>query len=60
MWPSATVDSVMKQQEINLDFSRRQGMTNVNVTPDSIFAGSRTPDSMSNAVCATPSRRVLR
>ena len=44
MWPSATVDSVMKQQEINLDFSRRQVMTIVNVTPDSFFAGSRTPD----------------
>ena len=43
MWPSATVDSVMKQQEINLDFSRRQVMTIVNVTPDSFFAGSRTP-----------------
>ncbi|HJG08641.1 MAG: dihydropteroate synthase [Alistipes communis] len=34
----------MKQQEINLDFSRRQVMTIVNVTPDSFFAGSRTPD----------------
>ena len=44
MWPSATVESVMKQQEINLDFSRRQVMTIVNVTPDSFFAGSRTPD----------------
>ena len=44
MWPSATVDSVMKQQEIDLDFSRRQVMTIVNVTPDSFFAGSRTPD----------------
>ena len=44
MWPSATVDSVMKQQEINLDFSRRQEMTIVTVTPDSFFAGSRTPD----------------
>ena len=44
MWPSATVDSVMKQQEINLDFSRSQVMTIVNVTPDSFFAGSRTPD----------------
>ena len=44
MWPSATVDSVMKQQEINLDFSRRQVMTIVNVTPDAFFAGSRTPD----------------
>ena len=44
MWPSATVDSVMKQQEINLDFSRRQVMTIVNVTPDSFFAGIRTPD----------------
>lgn len=44
MWPSATADSVMKQQEINLDFSRRQVMTIVNVTPDSFFAGSRTPD----------------
>lgn len=44
MWPSATVDSVMKQQEINLDFSRRQVMTIINVTPDSFFAGSRTPD----------------
>ena len=44
MWPSATVDSVMKQQDINLDFSRRQVMTIVNVTPDSFFAGSRTPD----------------
>ena len=44
MWPSATVDSVMKQQEINLDFSRRQVMTIVNVTPDSFFAGSRTPE----------------
>lgn len=44
MWPSATVDSVMKPQEINLDFSRRQVMTIVNVTPDSFFAGSRTPD----------------
>ena len=44
MWPSATVDSVMKQQEIKLDFSRRQVMTIVNVTPDSFFAGSRTPD----------------
>ena len=44
MWPSATVDSVMKQQEINLDFSRRQVMTIVNVTSDSFFAGSRTPD----------------
>ena len=46
MWPSATVDFVMKQQEINLDFSRRQVMTIVNVTPDSFFAGSRTPDWM--------------
>ena len=44
MWPSATVESVMMQQEINLDFSRRQVMTIVNVTPDSFFAGSRTPD----------------
>ena len=44
MWPSATVDSVMKQQEINLDFSRRQVMTIVNVTPDSFSAASRTPD----------------
>ena len=61
MWPSATVDSVMKQQEINLDFSRRQVMTIVNVTPDSFFAGSRTPDWLeSNAVCAKPSRRALR
>lgn len=34
----------MKQQEIDLDFSRRQVMTIVNVTPDSFFAGSRTPD----------------
>ena len=59
MWPSATVDSVMKQQEINLDFSRRQVMTIVNVTPDSFFAGSLT-GSMSNAVCAKPSRRALR
>ena len=44
MWPSSTVDSVMKHQENNLDFSRRQVMTIVNVTPDSFFAGSRTPD----------------
>lgn len=44
MWPSATVDSAMKQHEIKLDFSRRQVMTIVNVTPDSFFAGSRTPD----------------
>ena len=34
----------MKQQEIDLDFSRRQVMAIVNVTPDSFFAGSRTPD----------------
>ena len=34
----------MKQQEIDLDFSRRQVMTIVNVTPDSFFAGSRTPN----------------
>ena len=46
MWPSATADSVMKQQEIKLDFTRRQVMTIVNVTPDSFFAGSRTPDWM--------------
>jgi len=36
----------MKQQEIELDFSRRQVMAIVNVTPDSFFAGSRTPDWM--------------
>ena len=34
----------MKQHDIKLDFSRRQVMTIVNVTPDSFFAGSRTPD----------------
>ena len=44
MWPSATVESAMKQHDIKLDFSRRQVMTIVNVTPDSFFAGSRTPD----------------
>ena len=61
MWPSATVDSVMKQQEINLDFSRRQVMTIVNVTPDSFSpAAARLIGSMSNAVCAKPSRRALR
>ena len=52
----------MKQQEINLDFSRRQVMTIVNVTPDSFFspAAARLTGSMSNAVCAKPSRRALR
>ena len=44
MWPSATADFVMKQTEIKLDFSRRQAMAIVNVTPDSFYAGSRTPD----------------
>lgn len=44
MWQNATADSVMKQHEIDLDLSRRRVMTIVNVTPDSFFAGSRTPD----------------
>lgn len=44
MWPSATADSVMKQHEIDLDLTRRRVMTIVNVTPDSFYAGSRTPD----------------
>ena len=44
MWPNATADSAMKQHEIVLDLSRRRVMTIVNVTPDSFFAGSRTPD----------------
>ena len=44
MWPNATADSAMKQHEIDLDLSRRRVMTIVNVTPDSFFAGSRTPD----------------
>ena len=36
-------------------------MTIVNVTPDSFFAGSRTPHWLDvERLCATPSRRVLR
>ena len=40
----AECDRRFRYEEINLDFSRRQVMTIVNVTPDSFFAGSRTPD----------------
>lgn len=35
--------SVMKQQRIEIDFTRPQVMAIVNVTPDSFYAGSRTP-----------------
>lgn len=41
---NSTTDSDMKQPALELDFARPQVMAILNVTPDSFYGGSRTPD----------------